>query len=110
MSVVFSCLADFDDLVDAEEEHYRQLQEDKASQQDVDQILQELGEEEGQGTPSQQKAPSDAAANNQKLIQNRQMPAAGMANHAIGRVFFVTNFSANFGDFVSNCSKICSPK
>ena len=40
MSVVFSCLADFDDLVDAEEEHYRQLQEDKASQQDVAQILQ----------------------------------------------------------------------
>ena len=63
----FSCFSDFDDLVDAEEEHYRQLQEDNANQQDVDQILQELGEE-GQGTvtPSQQKVPSDAA-NSQKL-------------------------------------------
>ena len=75
----FSCLADFDNLVDAEEEHYRQLQEDNASQQDVDQILQELGEE-GQGTvrPSQQKVPSDAA-NSQKLTQSHQLPA-GLAN------------------------------
>ena len=81
---VFSCLADFDDLVDAEEEHYRQLLEDNASQQDVDQILQELGEE-GQGTvtPSQQKAPRDS----QKLTQSHQLPA-GLANHAIGSGVF----------------------
>ena len=91
----FSCFSDFDDLVDAEEEHYRQLQEDNASQQDVDQILQELGEE-GQGTvtPSQQKVTSDAS-NSQKLTQSHQLPA-GLANHAIGSGFFV---SANFWRF-----------